>query len=186
MIIGITGTLGAGKGAAVEYLVGRKGFTHFWARAFFVEEIERRGLPVNRDTMTHVANELRATHGAEHFVKESLAKIDNQQMDAVVESIRTVGEAEYLKKHGAVLWAIDADREVRYHRVVDRASETDKVTFEEFVAHEERELHNDDPTKQNIAKVMAMADHVFHSNGTKEELYVEVEEALKEAQSKGV
>ncbi|MDR0438308.1 MAG: AAA family ATPase, partial [Bacteroidales bacterium] len=51
MIIGITGTIGAGKGTIVDYLVSQKGFLHFSVRDFLSEEIERRGLPVNRDTM---------------------------------------------------------------------------------------------------------------------------------------
>ena len=64
IIIGITGTLGAGKGAVVDYLLGQKGFKHFSARALFTDEIINRGLPVNRDTMTEVANELRMIHMA--------------------------------------------------------------------------------------------------------------------------
>jgi dephospho-CoA kinase len=180
MIIGITGTLGAGKGTVVEYLE-KRGFKHFWARGFFAEEIERRGLPVNRDTMTAVANDMRTLHGPDFFAKHAVEYAEREGGNVVAESIRAVGEAEYLKKHGALLWAVDADREVRYHRVVDRASELDKVTFEEFVLHEDRELSSDDPTKQNLRAVMAMADHVFHNDTTPEELFLEVEEALKEA-----
>lgn len=181
MIIGITGTLGAGKGTVVSYLE-QKGFKHFSARTLFTEELQKRGSDINRDTMTALANEMRATHGPGFFAEAAIAYAKQHGGDIVAESIRTVGEAEYLKNHDAVLWAVDADREVRYHRIVDRASETDKVTYEEFVAHEERELNSDDPTKQNIAGVMSMADHVFHNDSTQEELFLAVEEALKEVQ----
>lgn len=181
MIIGITGTLGAGKGTVVSYLE-QKGFKHFSARTLFTEELQKRGSDINRDTMTALANEMRATHGPGFFAEAAIAYAKQHGGDIVAESIRTVGEAEYLKNHDAVLWAVDADREVRYHRIVDRASETDKVTFEEFVSHEERELRSDDPTKQNIAGVMALADHVFHNDSTQEELFLAVEEALKEVQ----
>ena len=58
--IGITGTLGAGKGTIVDYLVKSRGFEHYSVRAFITEEIKRRGLPVNRDSMTQVGNDLRA------------------------------------------------------------------------------------------------------------------------------
>ena len=42
--IGITGTLGAGKGTIVDYLVKNRGFVHYSVRAFITEEIKRRGL----------------------------------------------------------------------------------------------------------------------------------------------
>ena len=43
-IIGITGTIGAGKGTIVDYLVKEKGYVHYSVRAFIAEEIQRRGL----------------------------------------------------------------------------------------------------------------------------------------------
>ena len=42
IIIGITGTLGAGKGTIVDYLVKERGFVHYSVRAFITEEIEKR------------------------------------------------------------------------------------------------------------------------------------------------
>lgn len=40
IIIGITGTLGAGKGTVVEYLK-TKGFKHFSVREFLTQEIKK-------------------------------------------------------------------------------------------------------------------------------------------------
>ena len=59
-IIGITGTIGAGKGTIVDYLVKEKGYVHYSVREFLAEEVKRRGLEVNRDTLTEVGNDLRA------------------------------------------------------------------------------------------------------------------------------
>ena len=56
MIIGITGSFGAGKGTVVEYLID-KGYKHFSAREFLTEEILRRGMSVDRDSMIAVAND---------------------------------------------------------------------------------------------------------------------------------
>ena len=179
MIIGVTGTLGAGKGTVVEYLVKVWGFTHFSARDFCNEEIARRGLVSNRDVMTQVANELRAQHGPDYFAKESLRRAKEKGGDVVIESIRSIGEARHLKDNGALLWAVDADRKLRYERVVLRATAFDKISFEKFIADEEREFANTDPTMQNISGVMTMADKVFQNNGTKEELFAQVEGALQ-------
>jgi len=183
MIIGITGTLGAGKGTVVEYLK-TKGFKHYSARAFFLEEVERRGLPLTRDHITDTADDLRATHGPGYLAQVLLERAQQAGGDAVIESIRSLGEAEYMRSHGALLWAVDADIKLRYERIQLRASETDKVSFEKFVADEQREFANDDPTKGNIGKVMQMADVVFTNNGTQDELFAQVEAALKTVNTK--
>ncbi|MBP9711116.1 MAG: AAA family ATPase [Candidatus Pacebacteria bacterium] len=177
MIIGITGTLGAGKGTVVEYLK-TKGFKHFSARAFFIEDVQKRGLPVNRDTITEVANDLRAQHGPGYFTEEALRRAGAEGGDVVIESIRTVGEVMHLASHGATLWAVDADKRTRYDRIYKRASETDQISFEKFVADEEREWSNTDPSKQNLKGVIEKADIVLTNNGTQEELFAQVEAAL--------
>jgi dephospho-CoA kinase len=178
MIIGITGTLGAGKGTVVEYLK-TKGFVHYSARDVWIEEVKKRGLPVDRDTITATANDLRAQHGPAYFAEVSVAKAKDKGGDAVIESIRSVGEAEYLKSHGAVLWAVDADVKTRYERIVARASETDKISFDKFVEDEKREWDNADPTKQNLKAVITMSDTVLTNDGTQEELFAQVEKALE-------
>ncbi|MBR5146904.1 MAG: AAA family ATPase, partial [Bacteroidales bacterium] len=45
-IIGITGTIGAGKGTIVDYLVKEKGYVHYSVREFLAEEVKKRGLEV--------------------------------------------------------------------------------------------------------------------------------------------
>lgn len=47
-IIGITGTIGAGKGTVVEYLQKVHGFTHFSARSVLNEMIAERKMEPGR------------------------------------------------------------------------------------------------------------------------------------------
>ncbi|MEI6673275.1 MAG: hypothetical protein WCL02_08445 [bacterium] len=44
--------------------------------------------------------------------------------------------------------------------------------------NEQREMENTDPTKQNIAKCMQLADHIFTNNKTFEELYQQIETTI--------
>jgi len=180
MIIGITGTLGSGKGTVVEYLK-TKGFKHYSVSEFISEEIVRRGLPINRDTMTEIGNDLRKVHGPGYITTELLKRAGETDGSAVIESIRSVGEVENLKKHGAVLWAVDADIRRRYERIAKRKSEKDAVSFERFVADEDRESKGTDPAEMNLPKCIAMADVVLTNNGTQEELFAQVERALRKA-----
>ncbi len=186
MIIGITGTLGAGKGTLSEFLKER-GFKHYSVRAFLIEEIKKRGLEVNRESMVEVANDLRAKFGASYIVEELYKRATERGGDVVIESVRCVGEIEGLRKKtegganrasGFALWAVDADIESRYARVIERKSSTDRVSFQDFVLQEEMEISNVDPLKQNLKSCIEMADVCFRNDWTKAELKGKVEKEL--------
>jgi dephospho-CoA kinase len=186
LIIGITGTLGAGKGTIVNYLVDQKHFKHFSVRAFLIEEIERRGLVVNRDSMTKVANELRAQNSPSYIVDCLFTRAISTGDNCVIESIRTPGEIDSLKKKGRfILFAVDADPELRYDRVILRGSETDKISYDTFLKNEQREMNSPDPNKQNLHACIQRADYVFSNNGTLEALTLQVETVLKEIENDG-
>ena len=179
IIVGITGTLGAGKGTIVEYLIKNKGFKHFSVRQFLIEEINKKGLPVNRDSMTEVANNLRANHSPSFIIEQLYKKAIAEGGNAIIESIRTPGEVEFLKKQGKFyLIAVDADPKVRYNRISIRGSETDHITFETFLANEKREFTAYDPNKQNLSRCIQLADIVLQYDGTIDELNNSLEEKL--------
>lgn len=170
-IIGITGTLGAGKGTLVDYLVKEKNFLHFSVRQYLIREIENQGLEVNRDSMTTVANKLRANNSPSFIIEELYKEAKLTGKNSIIESIRTPGEIDFLKKQGNfILLAVDADPKLRFERITIRASETDKIDFKTFVANEKREMSSTDANKQNLGKCIEMADVVLNNNGSIDQL----------------
>ncbi|PLW97541.1 MAG: hypothetical protein C0593_08305 [Marinilabiliales bacterium] len=180
IIFGITGTLGAGKGTIVEYLISKYNFEHYSVRAYLIERIEEKGLPVNRDSMVVVANELRASESPSFIIDELHKKAVESGKNCIIESIRTPGEVESLrKKENFWLIAVDADPKVRYERITARKSETDNVSFDAFVENEKREMTSSDPNKQNLSKCIEMADFVIDNSGSLFDLQQKVEDVLK-------
>ena len=176
IIIGITGTLGAGKGTIVDYLVNEKNFSHYSVRSFLTKEIEKRKMPVNRDSMVLVANDLRANYSPSYITDCLYEEAQKNNRNSIIESIRTPGEIISLRqKVPFVLIAVDADISIRYQRVVMRGSEADKVSFEEFAANEAREMNSADSNKQDLRKCIEMADILLENNGNIEHLYKELD-----------
>jgi dCMP deaminase len=184
MIIGITGTLAAGKGTIADLLI-QKGFKHYSVRYFLTEEIKQRGLEVNRDNMVKVANELREQNSPNYIVENLYDKAKKAGGDCIIESIRNPGEVKALKSKGGFhLIAVDANVKIRYDRAIARASSTDKISFEEFVANEQREITSKEIHKQNLSKCVEMADFVIINNGVFEELNTRIEEIIKEVNAR--
>ncbi|MFH1365566.1 MAG: deaminase [archaeon] len=164
MIIGITGTLGAGKGTVVEFLK-QKGFAHYSVRDFLTKEIEKRNLPVNIDSMVLVANDLREKNSPSYIVKQLYQQASKQGGNCIIESIRSIGEVEALKSNrNFYLIAVDTPSDVRYSRIILRSSETDNLTYEEFIEKEKRQMQSLNPNEQNIKKCMEMADFIVHND----------------------
>ncbi|MCD4695905.1 MAG: AAA family ATPase [Bacteroidales bacterium] len=185
IVIGITGTLGAGKGTIVDYLVDNKGFEHYSVRGFLLDEIKKRQLPENRDSMVIVANDLRKSNSPSFITDQLYEKAIQKEKNAVIESIRTPGEIISLKAKGNFyLMAINANPKVRYERIILRNSETDRVDYNTFIENENREMTSDDPHKQNLMRCIEMADYEFQNNGSVGQLQKQVDKVLKEIEIK--
>lgn len=68
--------------------------------------------------------------------------------NAIIESIRALGEVEILKKKSDfLLLSVDADQKLRYERAIRRNSSKDQITWEHFQEQEALEAENQDPNK---------------------------------------
>lgn len=163
-IIGITGQQGAGKSEVAKYLA-QQGALHLSVRAFLEEHIAE-GEEYDREKLVNIANKMRKENGPDYIIatlckraKEAPNKI------AVIESIRSKGEVNYLKDNNHTLLSVSAHPRVRYERIIKRAASTDNITFEQFVEDESRESYSEDNNKQSITTCMLNADIKIRNDG---------------------
>lgn len=184
-IIGITGTLGAGKGTVVDYLVKKYGFKHYSARVWISEQLKIRGRELTRENMRIVANELRNEHGADYILQKlyDQAVADNKTngTNAVIESLRNPKEIEALrnKPEQFIMIAVDANPKIRYERILERKSSTDHVSFEKFLKDEQAEMNDPSPGGMKLAECLKMADIVLNNDSDIAALHKQIDQYLK-------
>lgn len=182
MLVGITGSLGGGKGTVVEYLVSKYGFKHYSSSGLLVEILKERNEMVDRDGMNRIANELRAQNPA-GVPAETYKRYEAEdgQSDAIFESLHSVPEVDFIKSIGGIVIAVTANPDVRYERITKRGSVKDNVTKEQFIAQQEREEKGStDPNKSNIFDTIKAADFIIENDSTLEQLYAKVDEIMQQ------
>lgn len=179
LIIGITGTLGAGKGTIVDYLISKRNFKHYSVSDFLKEGLSKQKRPIDRTSMQNIGNELREKYGPDYITRNLFRIAQKANQNSIIESIRNPKEAEFIKSNGGILIAVDANIKTRYERIKTRGSEKDSVTFEEFKKQEERELQSTDPNAQNLPRCIEKADYKIDNDGDLNSLYEQVDKIIK-------
>lgn len=179
MIIGVTGSLGSGKGTVVEYLINERGYSYFSVTGFMKSIALSRGISPDRMTYHNIANEYRAL-GPTKLIEAVLD--DAQKEDTgnfVIEALHTIPEVEFVQSRGGVVIGVDADLRTRYNRITKRGSDKDKTTFQAFKEHEELEMNPQESSSNNLHGAIKAADYLIQNNGTLDELHVQIDAVLE-------
>lgn len=173
-VYGISGTNGAGKDELGTVLAERYGFFVASATDMLAEGLREKGWPIDREHKAKLSAEWRRQYGMSAVVDrayEMYLPVKDQYKGFAVGSLRHPGEAEKIHELGGLVIWLDADKHIRYERVTgnprggDKVAE-DSVSFEEFQAQQEREMHPiGDSATLNIAGVKALADVTILNNG---------------------
>ena len=176
MIIGLVGTIAAGKGEVASYLK-RKGFEYYTFSDIIREEAKKRSLPQSREGLQHVGNLLRREYDDQGVIaKRLLKKIKSDK--AVLDGVRNRIElAELRKAPSFYLIAVDAPQKLRFERLKARKRKGDPVTFEAFKKIDDAE--NEGASKgQEIRACIREADFTVDNSGTMDELHQKIDRIL--------
>lgn len=181
-LIGIGGTLAAGKDTAARMLVESFGYAHLSTGDAVRAEAVRQFGTVDRNVLKIVGNQMRLAQGAGALCMGALAEhrdSDGSNKDLVISGLRAVGEVEAIRERGGLLIFVDAPIEVRYQRLVERGRTGDAfgslVAFTEF---ETQEMSSESTTEQNIQAVRDACDVAIDNAVGQGELMASLTRAL--------
>jgi dephospho-CoA kinase len=183
LLIGLTGTIGAGKGAVALFLM-EAGFAYFSLSDQVREEAAKRGLQSpSREQLQRIGNELRNTFGPAVWAQRTLEKVEAANVhQAVVDGIRNPYEARYLQQQGHLyLVAVDAPADLRFKRIRGRQRQGDPETLKAFLSVDARDRGaGESETGQQVDASMKLANLTVYNDGSLKNLQQKVAAMLAE------
>jgi dephospho-CoA kinase len=180
MIIGVTGSIGAGKETLTGFL-REKGFVYFETSAMLKEMLAERKLELTRENMQNLGDELRKKDGVGALMNLLLERTEKGK-NYIFDSLRNPMEADFLRNEveDFVLIAVDAPREIRFKRIMQRGKPSDPKTWEDFLRIDERDLcDKENPLGQHVGKCIEIADFKIINDAGLEKSMKQVEEIYK-------
>ena len=137
------------------------------------ELADKEGLTHTRENLQYISHKYMSTYGQDFFPKMMAEKIKNMgDVDVLVSGIRPPSDAELFRetfgdKFFLVAIVLESDRQ-RYDRMVARGSARDNITYEQFLAFDQREEE-----LFSTSKTMDMANYTFVRGDYSDEVYHE-------------
>ena len=176
IILAVVGLAGAGKTETTEYLIKQTGWSKVYFGQVVMDEVAKRGLEVNEANERLVREELRATHGMAAMAILSIPKIKElfATGSVILESMYSWEEYLALKEafgESFKVLAIFSPPQTRTARMINRP--TRPLTPELLQSRDYSQIEN-----LHQAGPIARADWTIVNEGSKEELYNNLEEII--------
>ncbi len=184
-IIGITGTLASGKTSIRDFFLSHFSSYFISLSDIIKEELIKEGKELKRENFVEKGNELRKKYGAHILVEVAILTLpeSSDKQAVVIDGIRNPEEVKYLReKFGRefVLIAVDAPREIRFKRLLERKKESDPRTFEKFIEMDEIDAGKNQPEYgQRVHDCLRLADYLIINDSSMEDLNKKLEEICK-------
>ncbi|MCD6248562.1 MAG: flagellar hook-basal body complex protein FliE [Hadesarchaea archaeon] len=178
LVIGVVGLQGSGK-TEVAKAISQFGIPRVRMGDIVLEEVRKRGLDLNEQTVGAIAEEIRKIEGAAAIAKRCaplIRSLGRGKKGVVVDGIRSKAEVDEFREifgKNFLLIAVKANERIRYERVRSRSRIDDATGPESFREKEKREL------SWGLKQAMEAADFTLINEGTLEDLQRQVNKILK-------
>ena len=176
IILAIVGLVGAGKTEITEYIMKKTG----WPKVYFgdatFDEMKKEGLEINEANERKTREGIRAKFGMGGYAILNIPRVKEffKNSSVIVESLYSWEEyLEMKKEFGDVfrVLAVSASPDMRAERMTRRPVRP--LNKEEFISRDYSQIEN-----LHQAGPIARADLVVINEGTKEDLYKQIDEII--------
>lgn len=140
-ILGICGTVGAGKHSAAKIVASRYGYELISIGRLVELEMDDEDIPKDRETALTFAKKRMVEGDMDYWVKRIVEIVDSKGgRNVVIEGIRSPEDVEYLRNRfgGFKLLYVDADQLVRLRRVVSEKRDGFLDDLDDFKDYEDK------------------------------------------------
>ena len=165
LVIGLAGTLAAGKGTVREILKA-KGFQTVTLSDMIREELLSREMAITRKNLQDMGNRMRKEHGGHILAERALNKYKSYDSPLVIDGLRNMIEVDFLKGNSEFfLVGVDAPFEIRWGRVQVRNRDADLLNHDKFVIDDARDRGFNEPLDgQQTSMCLVHADFLINND----------------------
>ncbi len=176
IILAVVGLAGAGKTETTNYLAKKMNWPKIYFGQAVIDEVLKRGWPLNEENERKVREEFRAAHGMSAMAVANLPKVKEASAtsNVLIESMYSWEEYVLLKKEfgdAFKVLAIYTSYQTRANRMKVRPERP--LTAEQLESRDTAQIEN-----LHQAGPIARADYTIVNEGSKEELFGNIDEVL--------
>ena len=177
-VIGLTGSIGAGKDVVGKYLVSKYGYNHITIGDVVRAAMKEKGMEMTRENSDAFSQQMRDKHGATYWISQCVKKvIDEKYKKAVIDGVRLPSVHETIKKafeKDYILFKVEAKPLTRFERLQSRGRADLPKDLAQFNSQEKSQ---NEMFKLDVTFKAASA--VIDNSLTLENLYKNADEVMK-------
>jgi dephospho-CoA kinase len=175
-VIGIIGTIGAGKDTAGDYIADKLNIPIFQISSPLKSICLETGIEPSRENLIELGTKLAVEHGDGYLAEYIIEHMDEER--AVITGMRQLGQIDTLKSLSKLtLISIEATPTIRFERARNNGKVGEASNLEEFITRERAE--NSAPNAQRLFECMKLADYHITNESSLEDLYSKLDNIFR-------